>query len=59
MPPDDRLCYSRARAQVDQPVETIVTSGVLADPGASRRSREALWPEMWGRSPPARKADRE
>jgi hypothetical protein len=52
MQPDGQLCNSRACAQAGQAAAVVASFGVLADPGASRSSRGALWPDLWGRSVP-------
>ena len=51
-PPSPRLCYSRACSRAGRLAQVIVSYGVLADPGASPHSRDALWPESWGGSYP-------
>jgi len=47
-----RLCHSRACSRAGRLAQVIVSYGVLADPGASPHSRDALWPECWGGSYP-------
>jgi hypothetical protein len=49
---DGQLCNSRACAQAGHAAAVVASFGVLADPGASRHSRSALWPDLWGRPVP-------
>lgn len=47
-----QLCCSREHGQAGVLAGVVVSFGRLADAGCCWHSRDALWPECWGRSFP-------